>query len=148
MPPVLIDTNLLVYLFDLHSPDKAGRARQVLERLEAARSGRLSVQNLAEFLHVVTRKLNPPLSWAQALAQAGLFTRMWPVFDLTPLIVLEAARGARDHGLAYYDALVWASARLNQVTTIFSEDFNAGEVLEGVRFVNPFAAEFRVDDWV
>jgi len=31
---------------------------------------------------------------------------MWPVFDLTPLIVLEAARGARDHDLPYYDAQV------------------------------------------
>jgi predicted nucleic acid-binding protein len=148
MPPVLIDTNLLVYLYDIQNVKKAAQARLVLDRLELTRSGRLSVQSLAEFLHVSTRKLDPPLSWAEALNQVALFTRMWPIFDLTPLIVLEAARGARDHGLAYYDAQIWAVARLNQVTTIFSEDFSDGQVLEGVRFVNPFAADFHLDNWV
>lgn len=147
MQPLLIDTNLLVYLYDTGSPDKAARARQVLERLEMTRSGRLSVQSLAEFLHVSTRKLDPPLTWAEALTQVSLFTRMWPIFDLTPLIVLEAARGARDHGLAYYDAQIWAAARLNQVTVVFSEDFSDGQVLEGVRFTNPFADGFRLGDW-
>jgi predicted nucleic acid-binding protein len=147
MPPVLIDTNLLIYLYDMHSPKKAAQARLVLDHLELTRTGRLSVQNLAEFLHVSTHKLDPPLSWAEALTQVALFTRMWPVFDLTPLIVLEAGRGARDHNLAYYDAQVWAAARLNQVTIVFSEDFSDGQVLEGVRFVNPFAADFRIEDW-
>jgi predicted nucleic acid-binding protein len=147
MPPILIDTNLLVYLYDTGSPGKAAQARQVLDRLELTRSGRLSVQCLAEFLHVSTRKLDPPLSRGEALAQASLFTRMWPVFDLTPLIVLEAARGARDHGLTYYDAQIWASARLNQVMIVFSVDFSDGQELEGVRFANPFSADFRLEDW-
>jgi predicted nucleic acid-binding protein len=147
MPPVLIDTNLLVYLYDVHSPKKAAQARLVLEHLELTRTGRLGVQSLAEFLHVSTRKLDPPLSWAEAITQVGLFTRMWPVFELTPLIVLEAGRGARDYNLPYYDAQIWAAARLNQVTVIFSEDFNPGQVLEGVRFVNPFSTDFRMQDW-
>jgi predicted nucleic acid-binding protein len=50
--------------------------------------------------------------------------------------------------MVYYDAQIWAVARLNQVTTIFSEDFNDGQVVEGVRFVNPFAAGFLLEDWV
>ena len=148
MPPVLIDTNLLVYLYDLQTPQKAAQAQLVLDRLELTRAGRLSVQSLAEFLHVSTRKLDPPLSWTEALNQVALFTRMWPVFDLTPMIVLEAARGARDHGLAYYDAQIWAAARLNQVTLVFSEDFSDGQVLEGVRFVNPFGVDFQLENWV
>ena len=148
MPPILIDTNLLVYLYDTGSPGKAAQARRVLDRLELTRSGRLSVQCLAEFLHVSPRNLDPPLSRGEALAQASLFTRMWPVFDLTPLIVLEAARGARDHGLPYYDAQIWAAARLNQVTIIFSEDFSDGQELEGVLFANPFSADFLLEDWV
>jgi len=147
MPAVLIDTNVLVYLYDVHNPKKATQARMVLDRLELTRLGRLSAQSLAEFLYVSTRKLDPPLSWAEALAQVSLFTRMWPVFDLNALIVMEAGRGAREHNLAYYDAQIWAAARLNQVTVIFSEDFNSGQVLEGVRFVNPFSTDFRLEDW-
>jgi predicted nucleic acid-binding protein len=147
MPPVLIDTNVLVYLYDTASPNKAEQARRVLGHLEMTRNGRLSVQNLAEFLQVSTHKLDPPLGRSEALFQANLFVRLWPVFDLTPLIILEAGRGARDHKLAYYDAQIWASARLNQVTTVFSEDFSDGQVLEGVRFVNPFLVNFRVEAW-
>ena len=148
MPPILIDTNLLVYLYDTGSPGKAAQAQRVLDRLDMTYSGRLSVQCLAEFMNVSTRKLDPPLTRAEALDQVSLFTRMWPIFDLTPLIVLEAARGARDHCLAYYDAQIWAAARLNQVTVVFSEDFSAGQILEGVRFVNPFSVDFRLEDWI
>lgn len=147
MPPILIDTNVLVYLYDMGSPDKAAQARIVLDHLDLTRSGRLSVQNLAEFFHVATRKIDPPLTREKAMIQISHFCRTWPIFDLTTLIILEAVRGARDYSLAYYDAQIWATARLNQVSVIFSEDFQDGQVLEGVRFVNPFAPAFRIDDW-
>jgi len=92
----------------------------VLEQLELSRSGRLSVQVLAEFFSVATRKLSPNLTPAEALEQVNLFIRLWPVFDLTPMIALEAGRGVCDYKLSYYDAQVWATARLNQVRVVFS----------------------------
>jgi predicted nucleic acid-binding protein len=55
--------------------------------------------------------------------------------------------GVRDHQLSYYGAQIWASARLNQVPVICGEDFQDGQILEGVRFVNPFADEFVIDEW-
>ena len=94
MPPILIDTNLLVYLYDRGSPGKAAWARQVLDRLELTRSGRISVQNLAEFFRVVTAKLDPPLNLDDAMAQVSLLTRLFPVFDLTAMIVWRL-RGGR-----------------------------------------------------
>jgi predicted nucleic acid-binding protein len=87
------------------------------------------------------------LTRAQALDQVNLFIRMWPVFNLTPMIVIKAGRGPPDHGLAYYDAQIWAAARLNQVPVIFSEEFSDGQTLERVRFVNPFGDTFRLEDW-
>jgi predicted nucleic acid-binding protein len=147
MPPILIDTNLLIYLYDPNQPDKQRQSERVLEQLELTRSGRLSVQALAEFFSVATRKLSPSLTPAEALEQVTLFTRLWPVFDLTPMIAMEAGRGVRDHKLSYYDAQVWAAARLNQVPVVFSEDFRDGSVLEGVRFVNPFSPEFLLEKW-
>lgn len=47
-----------------------------------------------------------------------------------------------------HDAQLWATAKLNQIPVIFSEDFNSGATLEGARFVNPFASTFRMDDWM
>lgn len=148
MPPILIDTNLLIYLYDPNQPDKQKQSELVLEQLELTRNGRLSVQALAEFFSVATRKLSPSLTSAQALDQVTLFTRLWPVFDLTPMIVIEAGRGVRDHKLSYYDAQVWATARLNQLTVVFSEHFRDGSILEGVRFVNPFSPKFLLEKWL
>ena len=148
MPPILIDTNLLIYLYDPNQPDKQKQSERILEQLELTRSGRLSVQALAEFFSVATRKLSPSLTSAQALDQVTLFTRLWPVFDLTPMIVMEAGRGVRDHKLSYYDAQVWATARPNQLSVVFSEDFRDGSILEGVRFVNPFSPKFLLEKWL
>ena len=147
MAPILIDTNLLIVLFDQNETVRQARATEVLDQLELMGLGRLSVQNLAEFFSVSTRKLSPPLSPNEALDQVNLFTRVWPVYELTPLIVLEAARCVRDYQLSYYDAQIWATARLNQIPTIFSEDFNVGAMLEGIRFVNPLAPEFDMNAW-
>lgn len=101
MRPTLLDTNLLIYLFDQNWPEKQAQAQQVLDQMELTGAGRLSVQNLAEFFSVATRKLSPPLTPAEALTQVTLFARLWPVLDLTQLIVLEAGRGVRDHQLPY-----------------------------------------------
>ncbi len=147
MPAILIDTNLLIYLFDTANAQRQEQAIQVLRHLEVTGSGRISVQSLAEFASISTRKLQPPLTPAQALQQIERLSQALPVLDLTAAIVLEATRGLRDHRLAFYDAQIWAAARLNQIPVIFSEDFASGSTLEGVRFVNPFAADFALEHW-
>ena len=78
----------------------------------------------------------------------SLFIRLWPVYDLTSMIVFEAGRGVRDHQFSYYDAQIWATARLNQVPIIFSEDFGVGSTIEGVRFINPFSPDFVIETWI
>lgn len=84
----------------------------------------------------------------EALAWINRFAGIWTVFDMTPQIVLEALRGVRDYHLAYYDAQIWAVARLNQVPLVFSEDFQDGATLEGVKFVNPFTPYFDINHWI
>lgn len=147
MALALIDTNVLVYAVDPTSPEKQQRALELLERLESVGNGRLSVQCLAEFFSATTRKLQPPLTANESAAQLDNLARAFPVLDLTAMIVLEAARGARDRSLSYYDAQIWASARLNQIPVVFSEDFADRSVIEGVRFVNPFADGFQLETW-
>jgi predicted nucleic acid-binding protein len=148
MPLILLDTNVLVYTCDPGEPVKRDQAARVLRFVEQSGSGRLSVQGLSEFVSATTRRLRPPLTTSEAMQQVERLIGSFPTFDLTPMVVLEALRGVRDHQLAYYDAQIWATARLNQVPIIFSEDFNSGATLEGVRFVNPLASDFVVEDWI
>ncbi len=148
MPKILMDTNILVYMVDPRDVERQEKAIALLRMLEERGAGCLSVQCLSEFVNASMRKLTPPLTAGEAYEQVSLLAGFWQVFDLTPQIVLEAARGVRDHGLAYHDAQIWAAARLNQVPLVFSEDFQDGLTLEGIRFVNPFAEGFEVEEWV
>ena len=145
---VLIDTNLLIYLFDESNPSKQSVSKKVLDYLHSTRQGRLSVQSLSEFVSVSTRKLTPALTMDQAKKQISLLANSFTVLDLTFQVVYEAVRGVREHQLAFYDAQIWAIARLNQIQVIFSEDFQDNGLLEGVRFINPFSEGFQEKLWL
>ena len=147
MAEILVDSNVLVYAHDISEPEKQLRALEVLDRLVETDLGVLSAQTLAEFCAVVMRKLPSPLSAEQAYTQIEHFCRVWPILNVTPQVVLEAVRGVRDYQLSFWDAQLWAAARLNNIPTVFSEDFNPGAVIEGVQFVNPFAEDFRAEEW-
>jgi predicted nucleic acid-binding protein len=78
----------------------------VLRFLEQTGSGRLSVQALAEFVSAATRRLRPPLTTSEATQQVEHLMASFPIFNLMPMVVLEALRGVREHQLSYCDAQV------------------------------------------
>lgn len=144
---VFVDTNVLVYAYDLAEPQKQQRALELLDRLVTRGAGVLSTQVLGEFFVCVTRKIPAALSIQEGYERIRNYLQAWPVLDVTPLTVLEAARGVRDYQLNYWDAQIWATARLNQVLVVLSEDFGDLCEIEGVRFVNPFADDFELGQW-
>lgn len=139
---ILIDTNVLVYAHDPRDRRKQERALAVLDTLMTQERVALSVQCLSEFFNATTRRLPEPLSPAVAHAQVERFVRGSRILNLTAAAVLEGCRGAGEHSLSIWDALIWATAKLNQVPVVLSEDFVDGAFLEGVRFLNPFAPAF------
>lgn len=145
MDQVLIDTNVFVYSCDRRNFEKLEQAIRVMASLQELACGCIGVQTLAEFFSATTRGQSPMLSVANACERQAELARMWRVFDLTPAIALEAAAGVREHRLNYWDAQLWATARLNQVPLVLSEDFQDGQWLKGVRFVNPFSAKFDIE---
>ena len=144
---ILVDTNVLVYAYDRSEPDKQRRALAVLDRLVERGVGVLSTQVLSEFYSATTRKLRVPLTPDQAAQRLESFVQVWVILDLTPRIVLEAVKGGQRHGFHFWDAQIWAAAKLNDVQVVFSEDFSTGSEIEGVCFVDPFASGFRFEDW-
>ncbi len=146
--PILIDTNILVYSCDSGEQARQEMAILLLQQLAAADCGRLSAQVLAEFVNVTIKGKSPLLTHGEALLQATRLTQTFPIFDLTYPIVLEATHACREFSLSYYDAQIWACAKLNHIHAVFSEDFQDGQILEGVRFVNPFAETFELEKWI
>jgi len=140
----LLDTNILVYAVDGNEPDKQQEALALLRQLGGSGEAILSAQTLAEFANVTLRRLQPPPPPDQVYQFVEQYEQAFRVLPLTPAIVLEAVRGVRDHQLGYYDAQIWAAARLNQVPYVLSEDFNTGATIDGVTFLNPFASDFNI----
>lgn len=138
----LVDTNVLVYAYDPTDAAKQKRAAGVLAILGNLGAGVLSAQILSEFFVVATRRIPEPLSPTEAERSVTNFLRSWAICELTGWTVLEAVAGVRRHRLSYWDSLVWATAKLNQIPVVLSEDFEDCRILEGVRFLDPFRAGF------
>jgi predicted nucleic acid-binding protein len=142
LPGFLVDTNVLVYAIEASASGKPERARDCITRLGSGRNGALSAQILSEFFVIATRKVQPPLTVAEAERMLINLARSWPVYEVTSHVVLEAIRGVQRHQFSYWDALVWATAKSHGVPNVLTEDRLSGGLIEGVRFVDPFGSSF------
>ena len=124
------DTNLLIYA--VTSDPKKQRAADCLRR-----GGVASVQVLNEFVQVARRKLRH--DWPQIEFALGLFRAS--LEDVVP-VTLNTHTGAltlaRDHSLAFYDALIVAAAIEAGCDTLFTEDMQNGRTFGDLAIVNPF----------
>jgi predicted nucleic acid-binding protein len=140
-PRALIDTNVVVYAYDLDDPRKHDIARKLLEQLSNEHRLVLSTQVLNEFCSVMMspkrKKALTPGELAVILRELGAAGEVIPVI---PALTFRALDAIPRHGLSFWDALIWSAAVENRVAIIYTEDFQDGRELEGVRFVNPFAA--------
>src|SRR5205085_240001 len=138
----LVDTNVLVYAYDAADPIKRRRAVDVLDRLRASNRGCLSVQVMSEFYTNVTRKPLFPLTPDQARDSSIRYVRSWPILDLTDRVFLDAVQGVQSHRMAYWDALIWATASQNGVANVLTEDQQDGRLIGPIRYTDPFSDDF------
>ena len=126
-----VDTNVLLYLLSAHQ-GKADRAEKLL-----ASKAIISVQILSEFTSVARRKLK--LNWKEIDEILAAIRECCSVEPLTIEAYDRARMLAERYQLAWYDALIAASAMLADCTTLYSEDFQHGLVIEKkLKVVNPF----------
>jgi predicted nucleic acid-binding protein len=145
---ILVDTNILLYAYDRGESSKQPLALALLDGLVTHDLGALTPQVLAEFFVNAIKKLQPPLTIEEAHGCIQNYLLSWKILDITGATVLEAVRGVRTYQMPYWDAQIWASARLNQIPVVLSEDFGDGVLIDGVRFVNPFDTGFNLDAWL
>jgi len=129
-----LDSNVLVYTADRRDPRHA-RAVEIVARAAQADCV-LSVQSVAEFYHAVTRKRIALAAEAQAQVEDILASFPGTIYDSAAL--LDATSATARHGLAFWDAMLWATVKAAGCRVLLTEDLQDGRNLEGVRFVNPF----------
>jgi predicted nucleic acid-binding protein len=126
-----LDTNILVYASLTDDP-----RRLAAERVLAV-GGTISVQVLNEFTNVARGKLRWP--WADIERVLDLVRgRITRVRALTADTHAAALGLARDHGFAFYDALIVAAAIEAGCDILYSEDMQHGRAIGGLTIRNPF----------
>lgn len=133
-----LDTNVFVYLFDATAPSKAKRASRLVRDAVDTGKGIVSYQVVQEFFNVALRRFAKPMSVAEA--EQYLITVFRPLLSVrsSPALFVEALRIAGKHRLRWYDSIIVASAKEGQCETLYSEDFQHGREIEGLRIENPF----------
>lgn len=143
MTAVFVDTNLLIYAVDQSDTAKHEAVERLLMRLGRGNIC-VSSQVLSEYANVLTHpSKHAPRPW-DVIPDIVHMGAAWSVLPVNVDTVVAALEAKERWQLAYYDAQIWATAALNAVPVVLSEDFTDGLSLGGVRFVNPFAAGFDV----
>lgn len=130
-----IDTNVLIYAEASDLPQKQGVALALLRRLYESNQGVLSTQVLQEYCNVALKKLK--LAPQHVRSQLD-FYEQFEVVQVTPTIIRMGLDLHQTRSVAFYDAIVLATAQAAACDVIWTEDMNTGEVVQGVRIANPF----------
>jgi len=124
------DTNVVVYAF------VAGPKQQIARRALMS-GGVISVQVLNEFVNVMTRKMRQ--SWEDVERFLSALHVRFPTAAPLTMQTHAAARAlARDHSIAFYDALIVAAAIEAECDRLYSEDLQHGRRFGNCLVVDPF----------
>jgi len=134
---VFVDSNVLIYAHDGDAGLKQKRAAEQLDGLWDNGCGRLSTQVLQEFYTNVTRKIKRPL--ARSVAREVIRNYgIWVESAITPSTVVRASEISETWTISFWDSMILAAAEQDGADELLTEDLNHGQVIAGVRVVNPF----------
>jgi len=130
-----LDTNILVYAYDLDAPAKRQVAVAIVEE-GWTRPGltAVSIQVLQELYVNLERRGVPRDEATRIVADFS----DWPVVENT-LDLMRAALDEQAHfRISFWDALIVAAARESGASELVTEDLSHGQDYGGVRALNPF----------
>lgn len=134
--PVFVDTNVLLYAVDVGDAAKQKSAREWRAFLWTTRRGRISFQVIQEF-YVNALRIRPSgfdetraevrdlLGWNPVVVDSQIVETAWKLQD--------------QYQLSFWEALIVAAAKAAGCGFLLTEDLQAGQELDGVLVVNPFA---------
>ncbi len=135
-----MDSNILVYLFDDINLDKYRIADALVRDNLDNGTGCISYQVVQETLNVVGRIVGVGSERLAGLLEEILLP-LWEINRIipTPELYRNGLRVQARYGFSFYDSLLVAAALEAGCTTLYSEDMQDGQRIEGLTIRNPFA---------
>jgi len=135
---VFVDSNVLIYSVDAGDPRKRDAARAWIAELWNSRRGRISFQALQKFYWIAGKKV------PEAREQIRMEIRdllAWKPVAIDGAVLEIGWRLQDRYQLSFWDALIVAAAKAAGCAYLLTEDLQAGQELDGIVVVNPFATE-------
>ena len=132
---IFLDTNILAYIFDSRDIAKKTKAKELFSKLVIENNCMISTQVLQELFNVVTKKLKYSKEDAQKIIMSLMNL---DIHQVSTLDIQVAMKISSESQFTIYDSLIIAAANAESCKIVYSEDLNAGQVVEGVKIVNPF----------
>jgi predicted nucleic acid-binding protein len=137
-----VDSNILIYAHDLDAGARQRRASELLKELWEDGVGRLSTQVLQEFYVNVTQKIRTPLVSGTAREIVRNYGA-WVRTSITPATIVRASEIGEIWRISFWDSMIVAAAEQDGVSELLTEDLNHGQLVAGIRVVNPFSQSDR-----
>lgn len=133
---VFFDSNILVYFTDSGELQKQQIAGELIKNAVINGNGVISTQNLQEFFAATTRKLM--CSKEKAKEYLENFKDSFAVEQVSVAHILKAVDICIKKHFSFWDSLILAAAIQSGCVICYSEDLTNGQIIEGVKVVNPF----------
>ena len=136
---VFFDSNILVYFADGADPQKQQIAEKLIKNAVINDNGVISTQSLQEFFAATTRKLM--CSKEKAKEYVENFSDSFTVEQVSVSLILKAINISIKNQFSFWDSLILSAAIQSGCIICYSEDLTNGQIVEGVKVVNPFAIQ-------
>jgi len=133
-----LDTNMLIYVFDTTEPAKQRVSKDLLLHFHSQRTGRISVQVLAEWRNVMIKKFSHLIDGDFRRRFIAHFSG-WQPLKISPAILIKADELCDRYRFSPYDSIHIQSAIELGCQTFLSEDMQDGLVVDGkLTLCNPY----------
>lgn len=139
-----LDTNILIYAIDRDAKEKHKRAIAIVDQaihLDCV----LTLQALCEVYAAATRKKYASHNEISSFIKELMV--IFPVISSSTTTLSLALKMMEEHSLAFWDSMLWATAKENGCSLIISEDFQDSFMLGGVKIKNPFNSEDSLESY-
>lgn len=133
-----LDTNILVYTFDIDSPTKSRRAQDVVHDALASGKGMISYHVAQEFIAVARKPFRIPMSFEQLQKYWEKTLRPLLLVHSSPALFVRAIDLCRANQLSWYDSLIVSAALQGECEVLYSEDHQHGRRFGDLVVENPF----------
>lgn len=132
-----VDTNILVYAYDIKAGEKRVRAKSLIQSLWENEKGVLSIQVIQELFVILTQKIANPLPHQSAQKIIEDYAS-WQVVSPSTSDVISAIGLHKQYNLSFWDAMIVRAAIAAECPSLISEDMQHGQTFGPTRVVNPF----------